>query len=822
MLACAGIILLALGCCSAEEGGIDMTGTPQVETGVNTGHSPQTDIDTHKRENESMSSAAAQRRAREGAEQFVFQAEVTRLMDIIINSLYSNKDIFLRELISNASDALDKIRFLALTDKSQLGEGETSQLEIRISLDKANNVLLIRDRGVGMTKADLISNLGTIAKSGTSAFLETMQKGGDMNLIGQFGVGFYSVYLVADWVEVVTKHNDDKQYIWSSNAGGSFTIAEDTENEPLGRGTLIKIHLKPEAQEYAEEAKLRELVSKYSEFINFPIHLLATKEVEVPIEEEAEQDAAAAGEDGTTEDGDVDDDDVEDEQEDDPSQPSTPKAPATRKEQRQEWEVLNDAKAIWLRPPGDVEDEEYQAFYKAVSKDVSGEALAWTHFKAEGDVEFKSILMIPKTAPPQYYERYHDKTVAGLKLYVRRVFISGDFAELLPRYLAFLRGLVDSDSLPINVSREMLQAHSSLKTIKKKLVRKALDLIKRLADDENKCKADAKEGGEDADDVDEEACGKYGQFWTQYSRAVKLGLIEDPTNRGRLTRLLRFHTNKSGDKITSLEEYVSRMKDGQPAIYFVTGSSKEEVAASPFLERLTSKGYEVIYFTDVLDEYLMQHLTEFDDKKFSDASKEDLKLSDKDDGEKARDKDLKRQFKKLTKWWKEQVGNKVSSVKVSNRLSTTPCVVVTPKWAQSANMERIMRAQALGDPSKMAMMRGQRTLEINPRHPLIKALRDRVANDPADEANVDVAKLLLDTALLESGFNLDDVKDYTKRMYSLLKANIGMDGSLDAIEPEQEDTPSTDAAASAAGGKPAASREEDADDDVEDDVKDEL
>lgn len=823
-----GLCLALVALCAAEQPPVDLSATPIVSEGLDVGV-PGTDTTTLDRENEAISSPVAQRKIREGAQQFAFQAEVNRLMDIIIHSLYSNKDIFLRELISNASDALDKIRFLALTDKSLLGEGDTANLEIKISLDKANNVLYIRDRGIGMTKDDLIKNLGTIAKSGTSAFLEKMQKGGDMNLIGQFGVGFYSVYLVADWVEVITKHNDDKQYIWASGADGGFSISEDTENEPLGRGTMLKIHLKPEALEYAETAKLKELVSKYSEFMNFPIYLQVEKEVEVPEDdaEEATEDSAEDKE-GEEEDKEAEDekegeDDVEDEEET-PEEKEEPKK--TRKEKRLEWDLLNDNKAIWLRKPKDVSKEEHQKFYKAISKDY-GDALTWTHFKAEGDVEFRAVLYVPKQSPYDFYDKYYEASTKGVKLYVRRVFISDEFQDLLPRWLSFLRGLVDSDTLPLNVSREMLQAHSSLKTIKKKLVRKVLDLIKKMADNEVKCKEKEKEDAEKKaedkeeeemkeDELSKEECEMYGQFYEQYGKAIKLGIIEDNSNRQRLSKLLRFYTSKSPDKLTSLDEYIARAKPDQKSIYYLTGSSREEVANSPFLEGLLSKGYEVIYFTDVLDEYMTGHLQEYDDKKLQNASKDELKLTDKDDKEKKRDKELKEEFKPLTKWWKELLGEKISNVRVSNRLATTPCVVVSSKYGASANMERITRAQAFNDPSRGAAMRGQRILEINPRHSLVRALLDKSTADEKDASATEVANVLYETALLESGFAPDDLKSFSRRIYDVIGSNLG-------VKPEAEarDETGEDAEEEAPATEDKADDGEEAADDA-DDSKDEL
>ena len=731
-----------------------------------------------------------------GAEVSEFQAEVSRLMDIIINSLYSNKDIFLRELISNGSDSLDKIRFLSLTDESVLGSGEEANLDIRIKVDKENGVLSIRDRGVGMTKAELKENLGTIAKSGTSAFLEQMQKGGDMNLIGQFGVGFYSVYLVADFVEVRSKHNsEDKQWIWESKADGAFAISED-EGEPLGRGVEVNIYLKEEAQEYLEEDKLKELVEKYSEFINFPIYLWNSEEVEedVPLSdeelaeqaaktegEEDEEDLEETDEDDESEENDEDDDEVEDEDEEELPQTKTVKKTVW------DWKTVNDNKAIWLRSSTEVEDDEYTKFYKALSKDDK-EPLSYTHFKAEGDVEFKSILFIPEKPPSDLFDNYYNKA-AALKLYVRRVFISDEFDELLPKYLSFIKGIVDSDTLPLNVSRETLQQHTSLKTIKKKLVRKALDMIRKLAE-EGQDDGDDEEAAVAADDSADEEETKYDKFWKNYGKAIKLGIIEDASNRTRLAKLMRFYTSKSPTKLVSLEQYVERMKPGQKSIYYLAGESREALEKSPFLEKLLHKDLEVIYFTDPIDEYTMQNLTEFDDFKFSNASKEDLKFGDDTEAAKARLKKVKEEFKDFIKWWKEILPSEdVEAVKISNRLVTTPCSVVTSKYGWSANMERIMKAQALSDDGRMAYMRGRKTLEINPGHPIIKTLKDKSEDDADDEDTKRTALIMYETALLESGFMFEEPKGFAGRLFDMVRRDLGVEADAEVEEPDVDAEP---------------------------------
>ncbi|KAJ9675016.1 hypothetical protein PVL29_024114 [Vitis rotundifolia] len=800
------VILASLGRkihANAEGDSEELVNPPKVEEKI--GAVPNglsTDSDVVKREAESIS----KRTLRANAEKFEFQAEVSRLMDIIINSLYSNKDIFLRELISNASDALDKIRFLSLTDKEILGEGDNAKLDIQIKLDKEKKILSIRDRGIGMTKEDLIKNLGTIAKSGTSAFVEKMQTSGDLNLIGQFGVGFYSVYLVADYVEVISKHNDDKQYVWESKADGAFAISEDVWNEPLGRGTEIRLHLREEAGEYLEEAKLKELVKRYSEFINFPIYLWASKEVdvEVPADEDESSDEEETSDSSSSEE-EVEDEDAE----------KKPKS-KTVKETTYEWELLNDVKAIWLRNPKEVTEEEYTKFYQSLAKDFSEEKpLSWSHFTAEGDVEFKAVLFVPPKAPHDLYESYYNTKKSNLKLYVRRVFISDEFDELLPKYLNFLKGLVDSDTLPLNVSREMLQQHSSLKTIKKKLIRKALDMIRKIAEEDPDESNDKDKKDVEKSSDDDEKKGQYAKFWNEFGKSIKLGIIEDASNRNRLAKLLRFESTKSGGKLASLDQYISRMKPGQKDIFYITGSSKEQLEKSPFLERLTKKNYEVIFFTDPVDEYLMQYLMDYEDKKFQNVSKEGLKL-----GKDSKYKDLKESFKDLTKWWKSALASEnVDDVKISVLLSDTPCVVVTSKYGWSANMERIMQSQTLSDANKQAYMRGKRVLEINPRHPIIKELRERVVKDSEDESVKKTAQLMYQTALMESGFLLSEPKHFASNIYDSVKTSLNI--SPDAAVEEEDEAEEAEAEAEAESKEASTSKGDDAAADA-DTLKDEL
>ena len=733
---------------------------------------------------------------RANAETHEFQAEVSRLMDIIVHSLYSNKDIFLRELISNSADALDKIRFLSLTDSSALGK-EPLPFEIKLKIDKDQKVLSVRDTGIGMSKDDLVNNLGTIAKSGTAAFLEQMQKeSADLNLIGQFGVGFYSVYLVADYVEVVTKQAGGTQWIWESSASGKYGISEDTDGEDIGRGTEIRIHIKEDAMEYLEEAKVKELVKTYSEFIDFPIYIWTEKEIEkeVPVDD-LDADASDASDKESSSGSSVD---VEEEEEPAEKEAKT----KTVKETVQEWEVLNDSKALWLRSPSNVTQEEHDGFYKVLSKNPYDTPMAHSHFSAEGDVDFKAVLYLPNLLSPDFYENFQAKK-ASLKLYVRRVFISDSFEDLVPKWLSFLVGLVDSDSLPLNVSREMLQMSEGIKVIRKKLVRKAIEMMKKLSDADVRARKGPEEDetedewlsklqpgadiSEDKETIINEAKGnatsKYETFWKTYGKAIKMGVIEDQSNRRRILPLLRFETSTTDGNMTTLDEYVSRMKENQTGIYYLVGTSGiDELKRSPFVEMLVSKGYEVIFFTDPLDEYVTAHVTEYEGKNLINVSKDDLKLPENDEkDEKEKNKRASAYFKGLGAWWKKNVKD-LSSVRVSRRLSSAPCVVVSGKYGWSATMERIAKVQALGDSDKASMMKSQRILEINPRHPLIQKIREEWEEHPDDKDLIANSRLLYESCLLNSGFLLDDFRSHNERILSLL----GADMEVDDMSPTQE------------------------------------
>ncbi|QIR14876.1 molecular chaperone HtpG [Shewanella aestuarii] len=628
-----------------------------------------------------------------------FQTEVKQLLHLMIHSLYSNKEIFLRELVSNAADAADKLRYLALTDDA-LYEGD-GELRVRVSTDKEKGTVTISDNGIGMTRDGVIEHLGTIAKSGTKEFFNNLsgESSKDSQLIGQFGVGFYSAFIVAKKVVVRTRaagHDASEGVLWESEGEGSFSVETITKNS---RGTEITLHLRDEETEFANDFRLRSIISKYSDHISIPVEMF---------------------EEGTPE----------------SEGPDGEKIPATEGS----WKPMNKATALWTRNKSDISDEEYQEFYKHISHDYS-DALKWSHNRVEGKQEYTSLLYIPSKAPWDLFNREHKH---GLKLFVQRVFVMDDAEQFMPTYLRFVKGLIDSKDLPLNVSREILQDNQITKSLRTALTKRVLGMLEKLAKDEPE---------------------QYQAFWAEFGQVLKEGPAEDFANRERIAGLLRFastHDNSAATTV-SLDDYIERMKEGQDKIYYIVADSHNAAANSPHLELLRKKGIEVLLMSERIDEWLINHLTEYKDKKLHSVTKGDLELGSlEDEADKEAKEKVAQESQGLVERVKAALEGKVSEVKVTTRLTDTPACVVTGEGEMSTQMIKLM--QAAGQP----VPESKPTFEINPMHPLV----ERLNNEQDEQLFADWANLLLQQAQLSEKGSLTDPSAFIKLMNQMLMASL--------------------------------------------------
>lgn len=706
-------------------------------------------------------------------ETFEFQAEINQLMSLIINAFYSNKEIFLRELISNASDALDKIRYESLQNTEILKDN--SNFEIKIRTDKDNNKLIIEDNGIGMTKEDLKQCLGTIANSGTKQFIQNLGKTKDINLIGQFGVGFYSSYLVADNVKVRTKHNNDKEYIWESNANGNYTITE-TENQELSRGTIIELTLKDDAKEYLDVDRIKDVIKTHSEYIQYPIKVYTqkTKEEEVEIEESKEdskdnpkEESKDESKDEPKEEQKEDDIKIEDENEK-PKEKKTEKITKTY----YEYDQVNTQEPIWVKPTSEITDEEYKQFYRSLTGDY-GDPMKYKHISVEGAVNFKALIYIPAHAPMNLFHMERERK--DVKLYVKRVFITDDCENLVPQWLNFVKGIVDSDDIPLNVSREMLQQNKYMKLIKKSLTKKIIEMIEEIKNES-----------------DEE----YMKFYLSFGKNLKLGIHEDVQYEDKLVELLKFRTSKSENKYISFEEYTNHVKaqfekdvevsseeesekktekvldQKYKNIYYIVGEDLDSVQNSPFVQGFTKYGLEVVYMTEAIDEYLMKRLTQYHDFAFVNISNNNVDMSAYKEIDEEKEN---KEHEKLIELLQQTLDKKVNKIKISNRLVAVPCMITTDNFGWSANMERIMNSQVLGDNQMKQFMVSSKTLEINIEHPIIKNIEASIGDENRETGIKDIIELMFDGALLASGFTIEKPHLFVAKLNKMIEFGLSID-----------------------------------------------
>jgi len=691
-------------------------------------------------------------------EQHEYMAETTRLLSILIDSLYHNKDVFMRELISNANDALDKVRFEAIRNPAVLDNGPKN-LEILIDINEEEKTLSITDTGIGMTKNELIENLGRIARSGTLEFQRMLQSG-DTNLIGQFGVGFYSSFLVADKVTVVSKsNNDSKQWIWESDASSSFTVTEDPRGVTLGRGTSVILHLKDNCYNYVDRDRIISIVRHYSMFVDFPVKIWHFREVLV---EEEEVDIA------TTEDVFGDEDVIEESSESEDIKKSKKKKEKDEDDKRPAtmktiwaWFQVNDRKPIWLRDPVEVADSDYNEFFTIFFKEPKG-PLLHIHFKAEGRVVFSSLFFIPSVPPPS--EQLFAHTTRNVRLYVKRVLVADEWGdELLPDYLHFIKGIIDSSDLTLNVDRDRLVKMNALKLIKRRVTSKILSVIRNLFMNEPI---------------------KYADFYSKYGGNIKYGIVDDPANKRMLSKLLMFYTSYSPKKLTTLDDYVARMKKGQEKIFWIGAASLEEARSSPYSEHLLSQGIEVLFAIEPIDVHCFERMDEFDGIPLDNPEKG----NEKDPDEKVQDISgfpniTQREFNRYVRWFKKVIGDRIENTILSKRLKTSPAICTATGYGYTSSHERLMRAQTVQD-SQLSdnLIMNRKILELNYYHPMVIDLMARIKKTPRDKEVQEDARLLFDCALLAGGYTLNDPLNFTKRIFRMIGKSYQLIDRVDEFE----------------------------------------
>ncbi|KAK1444477.1 heat shock protein Hsp90 family protein [Babesia gibsoni] len=679
----------------------------------------------------------------EKEETFPFQAEVSRVMDIIVNSLYTDKDVFLREMVSNAADALDKRRIHADPEEKVPKDAFGG---IRIMPDKERNTLTIEDDGIGMTQAELVKNLGTIAESGTAKFLKQMDTGAPTdtnNLIGQFGVGFYSAFLVASQVEVFSRafgHEDGPIYRWKSDTSGTFSVGQindpSVEDSFMKCGTRIVLHIKPECDDYLEDYKLKELLRKYSEFVRFPIQVWVEK---VDYERVPDESTSVEGKPGRYK---------------------------TISKKRHEWEHVNTQIPIWRRDQSDIKPEDYVSFYKSTFK-AYDDPLSYIHFKVEGQVEFSCLLFVPGSLPWELSRNMFDDQSRGIRLYVKRVFINDKFSEAVPRWLTFVRGVVDSDELALNVGREHLQRSKALTVINKRIATKAIDMLKNL-------KASNAE--------------RFNKFSDNFGKYIKIGVVEDRENQQDLASLVTFWSTKSNQQRVTLDEYIERMKPDQPAIYYLTADNIQSAQNSPSLEKLKALDYEVLFALEPIDEFCMSSLmaSKYKNIMVLDVNKSDLKLKGEEDAAGKAGPEAS-EYETLCSWMKTLFQDDLQDVKISNRLVESPAILVQTDFGLSPSMQRYMKQQATSAGMSDTEMFGtsmvsKPVMEININHPIIQHLNGMIKNDKLSDVPRQVAKQLLDVVSIQGGYNVKDPTVFAKGVLDLMQreAKHFLDGPTNA------------------------------------------